>query len=325
MNDSSQSVAIITVTYNAEEFILDYLESIHRILDVNSGFSAVLVDNASADSTVKKVQSYIEEAQLASRITCSPLEENIGFGRGCNAGAEIASQQDVEYLWFLNPDTTMDIGAEQGLLNVFNSKKNSSFVGSTLKDENGVIRSGAFRFPTIRTTLLSASMLGALAKIFPSRVSTIPIENEVVEAEWLSGASFMVRSSAFADLGGFDPEYFLYYEEVDLFYRAYQHGHKILSSPDSVVFHASGASTGINKRKNKEKPPRKPSYWFKSRRYFYLKNFGTLYFACIDIAFIVGSLLKLMKNKKNGSPNIEPEHILKDILNYSVVGSKTNH
>ena len=108
--------------------------------------------------------------------------------------------------------------------------------------------------------------LGILDALFKNHVTAIPIQKQPYTADWLTGASFMVKNECFEALKGFDPHYFLYFEEVDLFYRAKQAGFSVWACPNSQVFHISGASTGINTQHST--PKRQPNYWFESRKYF---------------------------------------------------------
>ena len=316
------NVTIVTVTFNASDFIERYFEAAERVLDSFPNLSLVVVDNASSDDTVSKLSGCMSQADISDRCKLVVSEENIGFGRGCNLGAKNAEGFCPEAIWFLNPDTVVSLESPIELLKQMVSD-GCDFVGSALADENGQIRSGAFRFPTPITVFLSTSLLGFLARALPHRASTIEIKDRAVTADWLTGASFLVKKSAFDALGGFDAKYFLYFEEVDLFFRAKINDMKVVSTPKSTVYHQSGASTGINARKNSVKQPRRPAFWFESRRYFYLKNFGAFTFLATDIAFVSGMLIRKMKNFIQRKPDVEPEYLIRDIFAYSVFGKGT--
>lgn len=314
----------MTVTYNAADFIGEYLESLLSVFAAMPNLSLVAVDNLSNDETTDIVESFAAEHGLSARLRVVKSGENLGFGRGCNLGADVAKAEfKSELLWFLNPDTKIDVSAAEVLISLLSDGK-ADFVGSSLCDESQQIRSGAFRFPTPLTVLLSTSLLGLLAKIFPGSRSTIELAEHPVESDWLTGASFMVKQSVFEQLNGFDKAYFLYFEEVDLFVRAKRGGFMILSSPDSVVYHASGASTGMNQRKLEQKAPRRPSFWFESRRYFYLKNYGAFTFLLTDCAFVVGTLVRKLKNRLNGIADTDPDRLLSDIIQHSVIVKGTS-
>lgn len=319
MSSANPATTIITVTYNASDFISSYLDAIARVFDELSSLSLVIVDNDSADDTIALIKAFVEAHRLRDRVSIVASDENLGFGRGCNLGAAEAKEKfNAELFWFLNPDTVVDKKAATELLALVQSGS-GDFVGSSLCDESNKVRSGAFRFPSALTVLLSTSLLGVLARMFPGKGSTIALSDVPVEADWLTGASFMVTKKVFDALEGFDSAYFLYFEEVDLFFRAKQNGYKVISTSSSVVYHASGASTGMNKHEVETKAKRRPPFWFESRRYFYIKNYGTVGFLLTDCAFIVGSLIRKIKNKLNGKPNTDPEKLLQDILAHSLI------
>ena len=312
------SVSVITVTYNAELFITQYLESMRVILEENDSFSFVLVDNYSQDQTMGRVHAFFAEcAHLAARILIVESGENLGFGKGCNLGAERANAFNPDIYWFVNPDTIVRQDAAVGLLETLQIQTNVAFAGSTLSDEKGTLRSGAFRFPTLTRVFCSELTIGALEKLFPSMRHNIPIGEEAVKADWLTGASFMVKREAFEALSGFAPEYFLYFEEVDLFYRASKLGYEAFSTPKSVVFHISGASTGINDKIAHNRKKRRPKYWFESRRHFYTSNFGSAYFTLVDLAVISANGIRQIKNLIKFSPEQREPFLISDIIQYS--------
>ncbi|MGH1485112.1 MAG: glycosyltransferase family 2 protein [Cellvibrionaceae bacterium] len=324
MNNKPESithtkVAIITVTYNSESFINEYLASLIPFLE-NTEHQLILVDNQSSDNTLGLLDAFIKQnKQLQDQIKVIPLEQNIGFGKGCNKGAVAAQEYKPTYLWFLNPDTKVfeDSGSE--LLALLDKKPDVDFVGSILINEKSEIRAGAFRFPTLTNVFVSAMGIGIVDKLFHRCHTSIPVKQTPYEADWLTGASFMVKNSSFNTLKGFEPYYFLYFEEVDLFYRAKQLGFSVWACPDSKVFHISGASTGINDHKTQAK--RKPKYWYESRRYFYMSNFGKLYFTAVDMALIFSHLVWRAKIKIQGQKNTAPLHYIRDILRHSYLFS----
>lgn len=316
-------VAIITVTYRAGPFILDFLASVAKLLNRDTRYHLFLIDNASPDDTCSKAQAFIDQELLSGRITLLPQDGNLGFGRGCNAGADAAAKLGSEFLWFLNPDTTIEPNSGDVLLQALTSDKHIQFAGSTLKNEHGIKRSGAFRFPKATTTFLSNARIGLFDKALQKHTSTYPLPSQPIQADWLSGASFMVKRSAFETLEGFDPNYFLYFEEVDLFFRAKQAGFQSWSFPDSVVYHISGASTGINQKNTVEIKPR-PKYWFESRSYYYQKNFGRAYAAWVDLCFTAGQLAFRLKNTLARRPSPEPPGLVRGVFRHNSLLNRSN-
>jgi GT2 family glycosyltransferase len=323
MSITQPTVAIITVTFNSSDFIDNYLRAISPFL-TDSPHTLIIVDNASTDDTVMLIQDYRHEHELEENIHIITLPENVGFGRGCNRGINATHKIDVSHLWFLNPDTEVLPDSADKLLDLFSTLPNVDFAGSVLMDQHQQIRAGAFRFPTILNVCLSTLKLGFLDRLFKQHTTAIPISTQPYSADWLTGASFMARSQSVKALNGFDSHYFLYFEEVDLFYRAKKKGFSAWCCPDSQVFHISGASTGINNQHNDQHndtpevvAKRQPSYWFESRRYFYLNNYGRAYFTLVDFCQIACLMCWKLRVTLQKKPDDTPRYFTRDIIHYS--------
>lgn len=320
--DQSLDTAIITVTYNCEDFIEDFLSALKgNLQSIAPRAKLFVVDNASSDRTVDVIRRFVEAEGLQERVVLLPQDTNLGFGTGCNVGADAAHELEPEYYWFLNPDTRVFPETQTELIKFFRLNPAADFVGSQLVNEHQQARPSAFRFPSVVSEFCRTLRLGVVDRLFPRGQIAIPVSNKPHRADWLTGASFMVKSGVFHRLGGFDPAYFLYFEEVDLFLRAKQQGFTCWFNPESKVYHYAGASTGISSSRKATKP--RPQYWFDSRRYFYCKNHGQAYFALCDLAAMLGlSLwkLRLLVQKKDSS---DPPGLLKAIASNSLFVSRT--
>lgn len=311
------SVAIITVTYNCGNFIESFLHSIKPII-ADSQFNLIIIDNQSTDSSRTIIDQYIKDHALENNISLHLATDNHGFGKGCNIGAQIASAYGAEYLWFLNPDTQINQDSGTQLLSLLQESEHIDFAGSILNNNKNEPRAGAFRFPGIMNTLISSMQLKILDNLFPTYTTAAPIKEKPYPVDWLTGASFMTSLTCFEKLNGFDPAYFLYFEEVDLFHRAKKIGLTAWCCPQSSVFHMAGASTGVS---NKTQKKRKPYYWFESRRYYYLSNYGRMYFTLTDLCLIASISCWKLRAKLQKKTDNTPAHFLKDILKYSYLAN----
>lgn len=310
-------IAIITITYNSQDFIQDYLNSILTTI-TQSHYQLVIVDNASTDNTSQIIKSFVEQHQLSKQVNLVELESNIGFGKGCNAGAEYARKLEPSHLWFLNPDTQIYDNTGDILLQHLIQNSNAHFAGSILSDKQGKLRPGSFRFPGLINTALSQIKLGFIDRLFSKYTTAEPIQKSPYRADWLTGASFMVIADSFYTLEGFDPYYFLYFEEVDLFFRAHKYGFTAWTCPKSNVFHISGASTGMNN--HKKAIARRPSYWFDSRQYFYRKNYGVVYSLIVDFSLVMCHLFWRVRSMIQKKEDDTPPYFLRDIITHSIIG-----
>jgi GT2 family glycosyltransferase len=306
--------AIITVTFNSQDFIEDYLSSVTPFIR-DTPHHLFIIDNASSDNTCKIVEQYSKNHQLDDKLHIIKLSENIGFGKGCNTGIEAARIYQPTHFWILNPDTQVYQGSGNELLQLLDTHKTIDFAGSILVNKKRIPRAGAFRFPGLVNVILSTLKLGILDRLLHQFTTAVPIAKQPYRADWLTGASFMAKADCIYQLNGFDPTYFLYFEEVDLFYRAKAAGFSVWACPASQVFHISGASTGINNHKKAIK--RRPAYWFESRRHYYISNYGRTYFTAVDMAFIACHLLWKLRAAIQRKEDDTPPHFIRDILHHS--------
>lgn len=317
MNSPAIDTAIITVTYNCEDFIDDFLIAVEpELSDPARQTMLVVVDNLSADATTARVAAFVEKHGLQEKVVLCPQNQNLGFGAGCNVGVASARPFGAKYYWFLNPDTKIFPETRPNLLKLLDANPAAGFAGSQLVNEQGVARPSAFRFPSVISEFCGHLRLGLMDRLFRHKQVAIPVSETAHRADWLTGASFIAKAHAFDRLDGFDEAFFLYFEEVDLFFRARAQGFESWIEPSSKVYHMAGASTGIASGRKAAK--RRPQYWFDSRRYFYCKNFGKVHFALSDIAALGGLLLWKLRARVQRKTDDDPPHFLKDIARNSI-------
>ena len=188
-------------------------------------FEVVVVDNASSDESVSFVRERFPECQLIA------LEINVGFAAGNNAGVEGAT---APYLAFLNNDTEVAPGWLAELVATAERDHHVGLVTSQLvyMDRPGVVDSAGDGY--LRCG-------GGFKRRHGEPVDQQAARHEVFGA---CGAAFLIRRELFVSLGGFDADYFMVYEDVDLSYRARLLGSRVMFAPAAVVRHAGSASLG---------------------------------------------------------------------------------
>jgi GT2 family glycosyltransferase len=132
----------------------------------------------------------------------------------------------------------------------------------------------------------------------------------------------MIATRAIRDIGLFDENYFLYFEEVDLCFRARRAGYSVHHVPDSVVIHIEGASTEIQKRQ------RRGAYWYNSRRRYLAKTLGITGLVLADTLWAIGRLtFKLRKlarlTKGSAVQDRDPTHFAYDLLKGDLIALVT--
>lgn len=165
-------------------------------------------------------------------FTLIHTENNLGFGAACNRGAAIAQG---ETLGFINPDSRFLEGALHIVRDRFRNDPSLGIIGLKLVTPDGSIQEWS---AGTRITLwdIVRNNLGfpASKKIWLSPTPTA--------AHWVSGASLFIPRELFSEIGGFDENFFLYFEDVDLCERIRKHHKKILYFPEVAVRHLSGQS-----------------------------------------------------------------------------------
>jgi len=205
-------VSIIIVNYNGKTYLEECLSSLEKIDYKN--YEIILVDNNSTDTSVEYVKNTYPS------ITIIKLNRNYGFAEPNNIGAKNAKG---DYLLFLNNDTTVNPNFISEMVNVLEQDPQIAICQSLLLKPNGEVDS-------------SGDFVDTLGRAYSSKNK----ENEVKKILSARGASMMVRKDSFWDLGGFDKRFFASFEDVDLGWRAWIWGYKIVLVPNSIVYHKGG-------------------------------------------------------------------------------------
>jgi N-acetylglucosaminyl-diphospho-decaprenol L-rhamnosyltransferase len=135
--------------------------------------------------------------------------------------------------------------------------------------------------------------------------------------DWVPGASMMIRREVFDALGGFDENYFLYFEETDFCFRARKAGFATWYVPESRVMHIAGQSTKVTERNTA--PKRLPEYWFESRRRYFLVTYGASYAIIVDVVAVVAHGLGYLKLAVQGRTESKVPHFLPDLFRHSAL------
>lgn len=244
---------IIIVAWNSEKTIEACLKS---IIDT-SDKKIIVVDNASTDATTEIVRKF-------SQVKLLENKSNLGYGTAANLGVENTS---CLYTLFLNPDCVVKKEAVEKLSSFLDKKNEAAVVSPKLVGQNGQLQREMSPFPTVLSQVLILLRLHRIS--FFQHIVYPEIDYEKTqEAEHLMGAALMIRRSVFEKLGGFDENFFLWFEETDLLKRISEAGHKIIYYPETSVTHLTGQST---KQLNFFK---KQTIWNKSLIYYFSKHKG---------------------------------------------------
>jgi N-acetylglucosaminyl-diphospho-decaprenol L-rhamnosyltransferase len=203
----------------------------------------VVADNDSGDVDATERLAATWGAQIVR------LERNAGYGAAINAGV-VALPAACTIVLISNPDVTLTGDTVTRLRAALLAEPSIGIVGPRILNDDGSTYPSARAIPSIRMGVGHA----LFSRVWPRNPWTRRYHSDAfrsdvnTDAGWLSGACLMMRRSAFESLGGFDENYFMYFEDVDLGYRAAKSGLRNVYVPGAVVTHVGGETTRVNKR-----------------------------------------------------------------------------
>ena len=230
-------LSIVIVNYNVKEFLTQCLESIYRS-KTDYAFEVIVVDNASTDSGESRILKAFPEVRWIANT------ENVGFGRANNQGFEAAKGT---YTLILNPDTVVQEDTLEVCIDYLKSHPEVGGLGIKGIDGTGQFLPESKRgLPTPMTALWKIT---GLSRIFTKSSFFAryhmghldPDGNHKVDI--LVGCFMMVPTALLREVGGFDPRYFMYGEDIDLSYELLKTGHENHYISDSQIIHYKGEST----------------------------------------------------------------------------------
>jgi N-acetylglucosaminyl-diphospho-decaprenol L-rhamnosyltransferase len=233
---SGFGVGVVTVSYGSQDVLIDFLASIPAAGTHRS--YVVIADNlASEDSVVPRLAADAHAHYAA-------MESNLGYGAAMNAGVALLPA-DIHWVLLSNPDVVLKPGALDELIRVAQQDDLIGSVGPALLTSEGEIYPSARAVPSLRTGVGHALFVNLWVenpwtRAYRNDRATLPGQRD---AGWLSGACLLVRREVFEKLGGFDPGYFMYFEDVDLGYRLGKAGYRNVYAPSAVATHSGAHST----------------------------------------------------------------------------------
>jgi GT2 family glycosyltransferase len=312
-------VTVVVVNYRTPQLVIQCLDSLSAQQSDGIRCKVLVVDNNSGDSSVEILSAGIIKNGWAQWVSVMPLARNGGFAYGNNKALEKILSDPVvpEFIWLLNPDTTVKKDACHPLVKFLQENKEVGIAGSRLEDPDGTAQVSAFRDSSVMGELLNALRLGVFDRIFIRwLVAPAEIPSGSTKVDWVAGASMMMKSEMFRQVGLFDEEYFLYFEEVDFIVRAREKGWTCWYVPESRVVHLVGGASGISD--TRKKAPRRPSYWFDSRRRFFLKHLGIWQLILADSLWMLGYSLWRFRRLIQRKPDSDPPYFLGDFFRHSI-------
>jgi hypothetical protein len=308
----------VTVNYRTPELALRALDSLERARNQVGELRAILVDNASPDGSVVRLREALRGRGAWVQLLESPVNGGFGAGNNLALRSALAEPAPPDYFLLLNPDAELEPGALATLVQFLGEHPRAGMAGPATEVGRGNLRGTAFRFPGILNALDEGLHLGPLTRLLARWQLAPPPRPEAHACDWLSGGCLLVRRELLAEVGLFDEGYFLYFEEVDLAWRAARTGWESWYVPTARVLHEAGASTGASAGRELER--RMPPYWFESRRRYFLKNRGRLVCLLADLAWAGGNAVWNVRRWLSRAPRKEPLRFWRDFVSFNLLG-----
>ena len=230
------SCSVIIIAYNSCDFIPACLKSVR---DACEGIDSqiIVLDNGSTEPIIPEIKNFFPEVEWIDS------KENLGFGKGCNLAEKHATKP---YLFFINPDTIISKNAFREMLKFMDEHPEAGTVGCRILNEDGTLQWACRRsFPTIVSAVSKTIGLAAMfpkSKTLASYNMTYADPDEMIEVDAISGSFFCIRRDVYEKLNGFDEDYFMYGEDLDLCFRTKQMGLKNYYTPVTNILHFKGQS-----------------------------------------------------------------------------------
>jgi GT2 family glycosyltransferase len=223
-------VYVIVLSWNRRE---DTLACLRSVLDSDyPSQRLLLVDNASTDGTITAVREQFPGLETLVN------ERNLGFARGCNAGLRYTLERGADYVLLLNNDTLVDSAMLSYLAQAAEEDPLRGPLGPRiffLEEPTRIWSEGAYCRPL--TKAWYGHHHGLLAKDLPPPAAIRPVD-------YVTGCAMLLSRQFLDRVGLFDPEFFFYYEDLDLCLRAKKAGFQPVCVPQAQIWHRVSASAG---------------------------------------------------------------------------------
>lgn len=234
---SDLQLSVIIVNYNVKYFLEHCLYAVYKAISTVKA-EIIVIDNASSDGSMEYLLNKFPEVIFID----NPV--NVGYAKANNQGLKQARGQ---YILFLNPDTIVPEDCFDICMRFLELHPKAGACGVKMLDGSGRYLPESKRaFPSLQTSFYKMS---GLAKLFPHSKTFARYylghlsENEDKEVDVLSGALFMVKEKVLKQTGGFDEQFFMYGEDIDLSYRIQQAGYINYYLASATIIHFKGEST----------------------------------------------------------------------------------
>jgi GT2 family glycosyltransferase/serine acetyltransferase len=307
-------LAGILVNYRTAEMTARAADALLPELAAAGSHHVFIVENDSRDGSLEALRRSAQQRGWGERVSVLAAPHNGGYGYGINLAIEraLASSDPPDYVYVINSDAFADRGSVARLCAFMDAHADVGIAGSHVHGPDGTSQGAAFRFPSVWSELESTAGIGLLSRLLARHVVSLPAPGEHRPIDWVPGTSMLLRRKAIEQVGLFDEDFFLYFEETDFCRRLAAAGWKCFYVADAPITHIGCVSTGML---DQERPM--PRYWFDSRHRYFLKHHGRAYTAACDLAWLGGTAVYRAKNRLLKRAVAERPRIVRDFVKAS--------
>jgi GT2 family glycosyltransferase len=270
-------LGIVIVNYNGSKLTIDCINSLQK--STFTDFQVYIVDNGSKEEEIEMLKSYCNKQTM---VTLFDTKVNNGIATGNNIGVAAALKGKCKYIMLLNNDTIVDEAMVEILVNKAEQGNRLCTPVMFYFDEPNKIWCAGGKLNRMK---------GMTAHFFENQyIEDVKLEEK--EVEYVPTCCLLIESSLFEEMGNFDANYFLYYDDTDFIYRLNKKGYKIQFVPSAKLWHKVSSSSGGAESKLSV------YYLNRNRFYFIRKNFTGLQ-KVIAMSFTYGTRFIKMINPRN--------------------------
>jgi len=301
-------ISIIIINYNLTDEVKNCVESLLTNCGTE-GYELILFENGSKENTLQKFVSDLKRNNQL-KLKYIESETNLGFGQACN---QAAKQAENDVLFFLNPDTLL----ENNLIDELNRKvfpeiSNRNIIAGLKVNSTKHFDFSAGYFPNHFFEFMNVFLLGRFIEAFVIKIKTLFTQNSF-QTDWVMGSALLIKKDLFEKLSGFAPEFFLYFEEMDLCKRAKSLGAEVIYFHQISINHIGS----VGSRKN---------YYFFTKMFYkgkliFLKKHNSvltykIYSLVIMLHFFSQIVFWSVMRIKSESISVEKIKAFKELLKY---------
>ncbi|WP_193316078.1 glycosyltransferase [Flavicella marina] len=235
-NKSGKLLSIVIVNYRSWRHLEKCLDSILAIDSAKFSIEVIVVDNDLMTEDRAQFQKRFDSVSIVGNTG------NNGFANGCNYGANLATG---DFLMFLNPDTIVNQEAFEKMLLAIENNPEYGIVSCTQLNKNGDKEKEIRFFPNTKVLF---GLFRAFYRIFNKKILQEKYQDSkaVIFPDWVSGSLILIRRDDFITVGGWNEDYWMYFEDVDLCKKVTDIGKKIALLRNVNIIHNHGGASRIN-------------------------------------------------------------------------------